>query len=990
MKRFITSLLALPLIVAFAVSCDRNELEEEESVAIEGLAETIEFTAVPTGDVTFSITSNVEWSISMENLDWVSISPSRGLGRNETAVVTISPDVNKDLEFRQGTFVLRAGSVSRTVTLTQAAGELDPVFNVSGTEGDAFYIEALNVEGSVFNVSSNRDWTATLDGMSWATVSPLEGGRDRSATITVVPKAVNDGEDKEGTISFDYGAAAPKVVKIVHKKFVPEVSISVSELSASSIGKISDPKVIVTSNAPWTATFSEDWVTADKMEGGIGETEVTVSVKGNNSGSERSATVTFTNSTATAVLTVNQSNEFITTSVESLATSKNEVTFDVNANVDWTVVSSESWASVSPAEGTGNATVTVTLSPLMPGAGSRQAQITVAAKNSEGLSAVIELTQNEPVLLNFIDLYETPVLFNCSQQSWNQKHNAEYITPGSTGSTADSKGTGRAQSYSHLDNKDLYMQFYDAPTGGFGSELVYILPIDGAYTTNYTWTDDAYEFHIPVKRLDYGATITFEYGLAQGGSNAPRIWNSEISLDGGTTWESFDTGNTETSPNNNQAGNTVLMAKNKKPNHYKGTYQMGQGVQDLEVLIRVRSVDASHVWSGSATKTVSKPQGTSMRLIGGTDHPWVEKVEEAVAYGPKISVSNEGGGFVPELAVSSNTLRAEGTSVSFDVTSNVAWTVSSAESWATVSPAEGTGNAAVTVTLTELAPGEDNRTVAVTVAAKDYAGYSATVFVEQVAPQLDAKYVDLYATPVMFNSSQYEWAATYNPDWATEGQSGTPGKPNDDYPGVVGSGKGLGLAYSYTHYENKEVKLQFVDIVEDPQTSPAVFMMPGDAAFTTKGWWQDDAFQFQIPVAKLEAGSTLHFDFSLMGGGGNIPILFMAELSFDEGKTWIPFETGKMEAGPVTGFKGNLVMTGKSKTVNPFETTYVIQETVRGVYMLARIRIADATHTFDKNGKVSTTSKPSSTSIRLFGTGYTFVEGKSDANPYGPKFYMTK
>ena len=775
MKRFITSLLALPLIVAFAVSCDRNELEEEESVVIEGLAETIEFTAVPTGDVTFSITSNVEWSISMENLDWVSISPSRGLGRNETTVVTISPDVNKDFESRQGTFVLRAGSVSRTVTLTQAAGEADPVFNLSGTEGDAFYIEALNVEGSVFKVSSNRDWTATLDGMSWATVSPLEGGKDRSATITVVPKAVNEGDDKEGTISFDYGAAAPKVVKIVHKKFVPEVSISVSELSASSIGKISDPKVIVTSNAPWTATCSEEWVTVDKKEGEIGETEVTVSVKGNNSGSERSATVTFTNSTATAVLTVNQSNEFITTSVESLATSKNEVTFDVNSNVDWTVVASESWASVSPAEGTGNATVTITLSPLMPGSGSRQAQITVAAKNSEGLSAIVELTQNEPVLLNYIDLYETPVLFNCSQQSWNVANNAEYISPGSTGSTADSKGTGRAQSYSHLDNKDLYMQYYDSPTGGFGSELKFIMPADGAYTANYTWTDDAFEFHIPVKKLDYGATITFEYGLAQGGSNAPRIWNSEISLDGGTTWESFDTGNTETSPNNGQTGNSVLKSGNKKPNHYKGTYQMGQGVQDLEVIIRVRSVDASHVWTGSATKTVSKPQGTSMRLIGGTDHPWVEKVEEAVAYGPKISVSNEGGGFVPELAVSSNTLRAEGTSVSFDVTSNVAWTASSADSWATVSPAEGTGNAAVTVAFTELAPGADNRTTTITVSAKEYEGYTQTIIVEQIAPAPagpEGNYIDLASTPVLFNACDQAWNIANNPDYATAGQTG--------------------------------------------------------------------------------------------------------------------------------------------------------------------------------------------------------------------------
>ncbi len=981
MKRLITSLFALPLVLALAISCDRNELEEEESVVIEGLQESVEFAAVPTGDVTFSITSNVNWSISQKDLDWVSITPSRGLGRNETAVVTISPDVNNDFEARQGTFTLNAGTVSRTVTLSQAAADVEPVFNVDGTEGDTFYVEALDIEGESFNVSSNRDWTADVNGVSWATVTPLKGEKNRSATIMVIPKTVNDDEVREGTISFDYGAAAPKVIKLVHKKFEPTISISVTEMTAITTGKIADPVVVVTANADWTAESSAEWLTIDKVEGDLGDTEVQVSATANNTGEPRSATVTFANRAATAVLTVTQGSEYVTASVEKISTSDTKTEFDVTANVEWVVTSSESWAVVSPSEGNGNGKVTVTMSPLAPGVTSRTAQIKVAAKNIEGLETVVALEQKEPLKLNFIDLYETPVLFNCSQQSWNVANNAEFITAGQTGSNENSKGTGRAQSYSHYDNKDLYMQFVDAPTDGYGSELVYIMPADGALTVNKTWTDDAFEFHIPVMRLDYGSTINFDYGLAQGGSNAPRIWASELSFDGGKTWIAFETGNTATSPTNNAVGNTVLASGNKKPNYYKGTYQMTEAVQDIELLVRVRSVDASHAWTGSAQKSVSKPQGTSIRLIGGSDHPWVEKQEEPVVYGPKIYVTKDENVFVPELSLSAQTLSATGTIASFNVTSNVDWTVVSSESWATVAPAEGTGNGSVTVTMTELEPGADNRTVAITVSAKEYDGYSEIVFIEQIAPQLDAKYVDLYATPVMFNASQQAWNQQYNPDY-----------PSPDQSGYLEGGKGLGLAYSYTHYENKELFLQFVDVVYDAalETSPTVFMMPGDGAYTSKTWWTNDSYQFQIPIAKLEAGSTLHFDFSLMGGGGNIPILFMAELSFDGGKTWTPFETGKMEAGPKTGFQGNCVMTGKQKTVNPFETTYVIPETVKGIYMLARVRIADASHTLDKNGKVSTTSKPSSTSIRLFGTGYTFVEKESDPNPYGPKFYATK
>lgn len=81
MKRLIVSLLALPLLLALAVSCNKPEVEEVESVVIEGLKETMEFTAVPTGDVTFTVTSNVNWTIAKKNLDWVTITPSNEIGR---------------------------------------------------------------------------------------------------------------------------------------------------------------------------------------------------------------------------------------------------------------------------------------------------------------------------------------------------------------------------------------------------------------------------------------------------------------------------------------------------------------------------------------------------------------------------------------------------------------------------------------------------------------------------------------------------------------------------------------------------------------------------------------------------------------------------------------------------------------------------------------------------------------------------------------------
>ena len=342
MKRFITSLLALPLIVAFAVSCDRNEIEEEESVVIEGLAERLDFAAVPTRDVTFSITSNVSWSVSQKNLDWVSITPSSGQGTGKAVTVVISPEVNTKYEGREGSFTLTAGTVKRTVTVTQVAAEPDPVFNVDGVEGETLYLEALDVDGVTFNVSSNKDWTAEVNGLSWATVSPLSGEKDKSATITVVPKSPNYDETREGTISFAYGASAPKVVKVVHKVFEPQIEISVSKMAATTEGVIENPVVVVSSNAPWTATSSAAWLTVDKAEGTAGEIQVTVSAAANDSEAERTATVTFANRSLTAVLEVTQAYDVVKINYVDLV--QTPVLFCSN-NQAWNVANSPDYAS---------------------------------------------------------------------------------------------------------------------------------------------------------------------------------------------------------------------------------------------------------------------------------------------------------------------------------------------------------------------------------------------------------------------------------------------------------------------------------------------------------------------------------------------------------------------------------------------------------------------------------------------------------------------
>ena len=951
---------------------------------IEGLNEAYDVASVPTGDITFSITSNVPWSISQKDLDWVTITPSRGLGEKELVVVTITPAVNKALEPREGTFTLTAGTVKRNVKLAQEAAQVDPAFNVTGAEDGTFYVEALDIEGATFNVSANRDWTATLAGMDWATVTPLSGEKDRSATITVIPKSVNDGDARQGTISFEYGAAEPKVIKLVHKAFEPEISLSVAEMSASSTGTIENPKVVVTSNAPWTAVSNADWIAIDKEEGPLGETEVTVTVSENTTGADRTGTVSFVNKTVTATLTVNQGNEFVNVSAEKVSTTKTQATFDVTSNTDWTVTSSEAWATVAPAEGTGNATVTVTLDPIAAGTGSRKAQITVAAKGDASVSAVVELEQKEQLQLNFIDIYEMPVLFNCSQQSWNQMYNPDYVSGTNTGYVSG-LGTGRAQSYSHLENTDLYMQFVDTDVEGYQS-VSYIMPVDGALTMKTFWKDDAYQFHIPVQRLDAGTKVHFDFGLVAGGSNMPRIWAAEVSFDG-DTWAMFDTGKTEVSANYNETGNVIFTKKQKVAERYQAVYEMPESVQKVEMLVRLRIVDAKDVLDKNGkVSTASAPSSTSVRLIG-YEHPWVEKQEEPVVYGPTIYVDNNGAAPEPEpstLTVSPAALTTVNTAVAFAVTSNTDWTVTCPESWVTVTPASGYGDASVTVTPAALEAGAASRTATITVTTADNA-VSQTVTLTQNAPEPVGpvgNYVDLASTPVLFCSNDYAWNVTNNPDYASQGENGGGKTPSGQT--ITGTGVGSGKLHSYTHYDNKSVFMQFEQASAGHESKAVAFIMAAEGNITAKQLWTEDAFVFHLPVWKIAAGQSLCADFGLYCKGDTTPKYYALEASFDGGATWKKFNTGVADASPNNGGESNLVLSKTPDHVNFPHLAIAVTENIENTEVLVRLRVVDATCSV--NGSTTRTA-PGAGAVRLLGGDQTTLAGSADV-VMGPKFYI--
>ena len=633
MKRYLQIIFVLPVLAAMLLSCENTLSDEKARVTVEGLEDSYSFEAIPDGKVEFRIASNVTWHLDVEGLDWIRLSPGRGLGSAEPQVVTIEPIANEDENPRSGTMTVKAGDFSRTVTLTQAAASITPELKfVEGVGQDGvLYIDSYNLEGESVKLYSNRDWTASAEAMDeWAVVGPLKGEQGRYSTIAVVPIEPNeDSADRIGEIVFTYGGQT-KVLSVCHRRFVAQINIlkgdvPVTSVDALSIGETFE--LILDVNADWTVSSDSGWLRSKVSEGVYGKTAVAVEVDPNMTGARRSGKLTFVSSGVSVDLTVNQGDEYIMVSEEkfSIAKEGGNLSVALSANVEWVSESTQSWLTVNPSAGNGNADVTIKVEASSSD-DMRYGMVTFKAKNIPGIFKVVTVTQSA----SYIDL-TIPLLFNSSDQSWNMTYNPDYASAGQTGAVTG-KGTGRVCSYTYPTNEMIYAQVIPV---NLSYGMVFIMAAQGNITFKKIWTGDAVEFHIPVASIEKGKTLHFDFGV-MGTSQAPKFWNAEISLDGGSGWESLITGTNETSAGLGVSSNVVLPGSTNTERSYKATYKFSKTIEKAEIIVRVVCVDGTVQQNG--TKITSPHKSGTFRIIGA-DHSYDGDANNPeVVKGPKFYI----------------------------------------------------------------------------------------------------------------------------------------------------------------------------------------------------------------------------------------------------------------------------------------------------------------------------------------------------------------
>jgi hypothetical protein len=119
-------------------------------------------------------------------------------------VVTVNVTANPTVAQRAATVTLTAGTLTRTVAVTQDG-------KIATLTTDKTAIEAVYTAGNYpVAVTSNTTWTATVSaGATWCTVSPISGSGNGTVTVNVTANSTN--KHRAATVTLVAGAATQTV-----------------------------------------------------------------------------------------------------------------------------------------------------------------------------------------------------------------------------------------------------------------------------------------------------------------------------------------------------------------------------------------------------------------------------------------------------------------------------------------------------------------------------------------------------------------------------------------------------------------------------------------------------------------------------------------------------------------------------------------------------------------------------------------------------------
>jgi hypothetical protein len=196
-------------------------------------------------------------------------------------------------------------------------------------------------------------------------------------------------------------------------------------------------EVSLKSNGEWTIAMTEGWVMVSSMKGN-GDATLTLTVAPNTTGESRTTEITASTKDNTAVLTLTQNAPQYYVNVNPLdivcGASGGEFTVEVSSNVEWEVITPQ-WVTSSMMDGSNDATLTLTISPMEGDhVGNREGEVVISGP--ESVSAKVNVIQSVspsssiqvvPENLSFACTGETKTVAVTAEDSWIATVGEEWV-----------------------------------------------------------------------------------------------------------------------------------------------------------------------------------------------------------------------------------------------------------------------------------------------------------------------------------------------------------------------------------------------------------------------------------------------------------------------------------------------------------------------------------------------------------------------------------
>lgn len=196
-------------------------------------------------------------------------------------------------------------------------------------------------------------------------------------------------------------------------------------------------EVSLKSNGEWTIAMTEGWVMVSSMKGN-GDATLTLTVAPNTTGESRTTEITASTKDNTAVLTLTQNAPQYYVNVNPMdivcGASGGEFTVEVSSNVEWEVITPQ-WVTSSMMDGSNDATLTLTISPMEGDhVGNREGEVVISG--SESVSARVNVIQSVspsssiqvvPENLSFACTGETKTIAVTAEDSWIATVGEEWV-----------------------------------------------------------------------------------------------------------------------------------------------------------------------------------------------------------------------------------------------------------------------------------------------------------------------------------------------------------------------------------------------------------------------------------------------------------------------------------------------------------------------------------------------------------------------------------